>query len=125
MRRGAMEAFETLSRLPNKHERYVFIDPTNGEPWQDTDRLRLRFRALCAKAGVRYRNPYQTRHTFASTLLASGKPSFYVQTQMGHSSLKMIEERYARWIDQGRSKQSRMKLDAFFSLDDDVDAIDN
>jgi integrase len=36
------------------------------------------------KAGLKYRNPYQTRHTFASTLLSRGENQLWITQQMGH-----------------------------------------
>ena len=50
------------------------------------------------KAGVRYRRPYQTRHTYASMMLTAGEPLGWVAGQMGHSDLNMLGRVYARWI---------------------------
>lgn len=36
------------------------------------------------KAGVRYRYPYQMRHTFASQALSAGENAMWVARQMGH-----------------------------------------
>lgn len=116
MRLASYEALRSLSGEPKKHQKYVFIDERAGKPWQDTGALLRRFRLLCQKSDVRYRNPYQTRHTFASTLLASGNDQFYVATQMGHASVQVLFDRYARWIDQGASPHARAELDSFFSL---------
>lgn len=50
------------------------------------------------KAGVRYRNPYQTRHTYASMMLSAGENSLWVAKQMGHKDTEMIIKNYGRWI---------------------------
>jgi len=50
------------------------------------------------KAGVRYRNPYQTRHTFASMMLSAGENIAWVSAQMGHSNVLITAKAYARWI---------------------------
>ncbi|EKD73099.1 MAG: hypothetical protein ACD_45C00462G0002 [uncultured bacterium] len=50
------------------------------------------------KAGVRYRNPYQTRHTYASMLLSAGENPLWVAKQMGHQNTEMIIKHYGRWI---------------------------
>ncbi|MBN4053362.1 tyrosine-type recombinase/integrase [Haliea sp. AH-315-K21] len=51
------------------------------------------------KAGLKYRNPYQTRHTYASILLSSGKNPLWVAQQMGHKDWGMIRKVYGRWIE--------------------------
>lgn len=50
------------------------------------------------KAGVRYRNPYQTRHTYASMMLMAGEHVMWVAKQMGHTNWSLTAERYSRWI---------------------------
>lgn len=47
---------------------------------------------------VTYRNPYQTRHTFASLLLMQGEPVTWVADQLGHKNLQMVIMRYGRWV---------------------------
>jgi integrase len=44
---------------------------------------------------VRYRNPYQTRHTYASTLLQAGEVP---QWEMGHKDWTFTLRTYWRWI---------------------------
>ena len=53
---------------------------------------------LLKRAGVRYRNPYQMRHTFASTLLTAGANPFWIATQLGHVDGEMVFKIYGRWI---------------------------
>lgn len=82
--------------LENKR---VFHNPQTNKAW-DTDsqiRKNLWIPAL-KKAGVEYRNPYQTRHTYASTLLSNGENPMWVASQMGHSDWGMIRQVYGRWI---------------------------
>ncbi len=50
------------------------------------------------KAGVRYRRPYQTRHTCASMMLSVGEHPMWVASQMGHSDWTMIARVYGRWM---------------------------
>lgn len=50
------------------------------------------------RAGVRYRNPYQTRHTYASMMLSAGENIAWISRQMGHSSILMTTKAYARYI---------------------------
>ena len=47
---------------------------------------------------MRYRRPYQTRHTYASMMLSAGESPMWVAQQMGHSDWTMIARVYGRWI---------------------------
>ena len=47
---------------------------------------------------MRYRNPYQTRHTYASMMLSAGENSLWVAKQMWHRDTEMIIKNYGRWI---------------------------
>jgi hypothetical protein len=47
------------------------------------------------KAGVRYRKPYQTRHTYASMMLMAGRARYVGCEQMGHTDWSLIVKRYS------------------------------
>ena len=49
-------------------------------------------------ANVRYRNPYQTRHTYASMMLSAGEHPMWVARQMGHAAWTMIARVYGKWM---------------------------
>lgn len=90
--------------LDQKHFTYssgsrVFNNPNTNKPWETDAQIRrtLWIPAL-EKAGVEYRTPYQTRHTYASTLLSAGEPPMWVANQMGHKDWAMIRRVYGRWI---------------------------
>jgi integrase len=51
-------------------------------------------------AKIRYREPEQLRHTFASTLLSRNAPLLYVQGQGGWRSASVLLRVYARWMPQ-------------------------
>jgi integrase len=50
------------------------------------------------KAGVRYRNPYQTRHTYTSMMLSAGESLPWLSDQMGHSNVLTTAKIYAKFI---------------------------
>src|SRR5437870_6834449 len=50
------------------------------------------------KAGVRYRKPYQTRHTYASMMLMANEHVMWVAKQMGHTDWSFTARTYARFI---------------------------
>lgn len=83
----------------------VWINPRTGEPWTTESQIRKTLWApLCKRAGVRYRNAYQMRHTFASTLLTNGANPFWLASQMGHEDVEMVFRVYGKWIDSNYQK---------------------
>lgn len=79
----------------------VFYDPRTGRSWKDDQALRKVYWYPTLRAlGIRQRNPYQTRHTFASHLLSRGENPLYVAAQMGHRDWGMIRKVYGRYIRQ-------------------------
>jgi integrase len=77
----------------------IFLNPRTSEPWTGDQPIRrtLWGHAL-RRAGVRYRRPYQTRHTYASMMLSAGESPLWVAQQMGHADWTMIARVYGRWI---------------------------
>ncbi|MXS85326.1 site-specific integrase [Nitrosomonas sp. HPC101] len=77
----------------------VFHNPLTSKPWDGSQQIRKTcWTPLLKKAGVKYRNPYQTRHTYASMMLSAGEQLAWVSTQMGHSNVLVTINTYARWI---------------------------
>ncbi|MBY0473461.1 MAG: hypothetical protein K2Q13_00180 [Nitrosomonas sp.] len=56
------------------------------------------------RADFKYHNPYQTRHTFTSTLLSRGENPMWVAQQMGHKDWGQIRKIYGRYIPQKQDK---------------------
>jgi integrase len=96
------KALEALMIILNSkyYDSYrVFIDPKTLTTYKYADGLRKYvWKPTLLKVGVRYRYPYQCRHTFASTMLSQGKNPMWVASQMGHVGLKMINDVYGRWL---------------------------
>jgi len=77
----------------------VFQNPRTLERWAGDQPIRKTLWAHAVKkAGVRYRRPYQTRHTYASMMLSAGEHPMWVAGQMGHSDWTMIARVYGRWM---------------------------
>lgn len=112
---GAWEALQRQQERTRLAGGRIWRDARTGAPWRREEALRKRFKTICGLAGVRYRNPYQTRHTFGSVLLAAGYPELLVARWMGHASVEPLRRNYARWIEQGSDPETRVKLTAFFS----------
>lgn len=79
----------------------VFHNPRYHKPWKDDQAIRRTvWIPALERAGIKYRNPYQTRHTFASTLLSRGEHHMQIAEEMGHKDWGMIRKNYGRWIPQ-------------------------
>lgn len=80
----------------------VFNNPgwrgRGGGRWKGDDQIWEAWRTTLKHASVRYRNPYQTRHTYASMMLSAGESEMWVANQMGHASTAPIRRNYGRWI---------------------------
>lgn len=91
----------------------VFFNPLTGKPWTGDQQIRKSFWIpLLKRANVRYRNPYQTRHTFASMMLSAGENIAWLSQQMGHSNVLITARTYARWIP-ANTQQGSKALDMF------------
>lgn len=106
---NAVEALERQA-LITAGRSHVFICPETDEPFYNEKPPRLRFNAALEHLGMRPRRAYNTRHTYATLLLTSGVNPFFAAGQMGHS-LQMLLKRYAKWIDQDKSRAEIAKLD--------------
>ena len=84
-------------------ETYVFPNADGGPLDLTNLRVRIWFPTL-RRAGLRVRNLYQTRHTFASLMLQAGEDPAWIARLMGHTTTRMLFERYSRFI-QYRTRQ--------------------
>jgi integrase len=77
----------------------IFQNPKTGKCWENDSQIRkTAWIPAIKRAEIPYRNPYQTRHTYASMLLSAGEEPMWVAQQMGHKDWGMIRKRYGRWI---------------------------
>lgn len=77
----------------------VWLNPRTGNPWESDAQIRKTlWQPLCLRAGVRYRNPYQVRHTYASGELTAGANPWYIAQQLGHVDVQMVFATYGKFI---------------------------
>jgi len=92
--------FETLKSLQEKQQgkyELVFVSP-KGEPINNSNFLNRVWKPLLNLCGLKYRRPYQTRHTAATLWLAAGENPSWIAQQMGHSNTDMLFKVYARYV---------------------------
>jgi integrase len=77
-----------IFQYPRKCERWAGDKPIRESMWT----------SLLKGAGVLYRKPYQTRHTYASMMLMAGESPMWVASQMGHTDWSLTAKRYTKWI---------------------------
>jgi len=94
--RRALLAQKEYTFLQDKE---VFHDSLHAKPWVGDQPIRKRWTAILRKAGVRYRRPYQTRHTYASMMLTSGEQLGWFSKQLGHKNANVTTSIYAKWIE--------------------------
>lgn len=67
--------------------------------WYTTMSFRSNWIKIIRRCGVRYREMYQTRHTYACWLLTAHGNIGYIAKQLGHKDVNMVTKRYGKWMD--------------------------
>lgn len=89
----------------------VFHDPRKGAAWADEKAWKKRCWVPCLKRlGIRWRPPYNTRHTYATQLLMADVKAARAAKWMGHSR-QVFDSTYARWLDGARDDYEMEKLE--------------
>lgn len=92
----------------------VFINPITDKPFVGDQAIRKSlWQPALKKAGVTYRRPYQTRHTYASMMLSAGEPLAWVSKQLGHSNVLMTAQVYATYIPDSQPDAGQRAVDLF------------
>lgn len=100
---AAREAIDAMRALTQTAGDRVFVNErsTRKDRAWDEKRLAQVWRRAHKGTGIKYRNPYQLRHTFASQLLSQGENLAYISKLLGHKTVEMAQRTYARWISEG------------------------
>ncbi len=96
---GAAAALNAQKQFTYLKGEEIFQNPNHNQRWEGDEPIRKSMWAhVIKRAGVRYRNPYQTRHTYASMMLSAWEHPMWVAKQMGHSDWAMIARVYGKWM---------------------------
>ncbi len=89
----------------------VFQDPRYGTPWIDERAFRRSYWTPTLKRlEIRYRRPYNMRHTYATVMLMSGMNNSWCAKQLGHS-IEMFQRTYSKWLDGDQNDREMEKLE--------------
>ncbi|HEK0447702.1 TPA: DUF3596 domain-containing protein [Proteus mirabilis] len=95
----AMKALNEQKQFTFMKDGVIFEDPKTERAWASADAIRKKaWVPTLRKAGVRYRNPYQTRHTFATRNISQGVNLFWLAGQMGHKGPEMLFRHYGSYL---------------------------
>ena len=90
----------------------VFHDPRYGANWSDERAFRRSYWTPTLKVlGIRYRRPYNMRHTYATLMLMADMNPSMCAKQLGHS-IEMFLKTYTKWIDGEQNDREMDKLEA-------------
>lgn len=118
----AIDALKAQKAYTFLQDGRVFHNPKTDKPWESSQQIRrTAWTPLLKKAGVRYRNPYQTRHTYASMMLSQGENIMWVSKQMGHVDIEMVMKTYGRWIPDHSAQSGYKPVHDWDSHLDDLD----
>jgi integrase len=95
----ALSTLKAQLKLNTGMQERIFLNPKTNEPWRDDRAIYHNcWQPSVKMSGVKFRKQYNTRHTYASTMLTENKPIAWVAKQLGHSDIGMTLSTYARWI---------------------------
>lgn len=96
---NALLALNSQKEFSFEKSDYVFLDPKTKKPWSGANAIRKKaWIPTLEKANIRYRNPYQTRHTFATMHISQGANLFWLAKQMGHKGPEMLFRNYGSYL---------------------------
>jgi integrase len=110
----ALQRQRAHTQIRNEH---VFLDPRYDLPWLEERAFRRSFwEPTLRRLGMRYRPPYNTRHSYATMMLMAGMRPAYCAKQLGHS-VEMFLRTYAKWLDGDHDALEMNRLEAALAPD--------
>lgn len=68
--------------------------------------LKWIWKKVLVDCNLKYRNIYQTRHSFASNMLSNKEDIFWVSQMLGHKSINITSEKYSKYIKSTRERKT-------------------
>jgi len=89
----------------------VFQDPRTSKPWHSEEAFtRVYWAPILKRLGIRYRRPYNMRHSYATGMLMAGMTPAFCARQLGHT-VEMFLRTYAKWIDGSQNDLEMARLE--------------
>jgi integrase len=111
-----VQFFENLTAGRSRDEPMLSRD--DGEPWRSGMQDRP-MRAACARAGIKAASFHSLRRSYASAAVRAGVHMQMVAANLGHSTIRMLEEHYAHHSPEERLTAVQGKMATPFGLLDD------
>lgn len=112
----SLEALTRQCRFTERLGATIFHDPRYGSRWEDERAFRRSFwTPILSRLGIRYRRPYNMRHSYATAMLMAGMTPAFCARQLGHSVDTFLAT-YAIWLDGRHDAIEMARIEAF--LDD-------
>jgi integrase len=108
---AALKRQEARSRLAGKQ---VWLNPVTGKSYADEQAQWKAWGGAIKALGLRYRVPYNTRHTCATIMLMAGANPAWCAKQLGHS-VEMFFRVYSKWIDGADRGKELAKVERFLT----------
>nr|VVV06362.1 Putative defective protein IntQ [Aliivibrio wodanis] len=113
-----VDALKVHKRTAYMKDKFVFTN-SKRKPLNYQVVSRSVWYPALVKAKLRPRNPYQTRHSFATLLLASGESPEWIANQMGHTTTTMLFRVYSRYVP-NLTRRDGSAFAAFLSMGGEV-----
>lgn len=111
----ALAALKRQKELTFLHSEYVFLND-QGKQWEHESFRKHRWQTRIIKsAGVRYRYPYQLRHTFATKHISQEVNLWKIASWLGHKSVEMLYRHYGNFIE--AYEKTKTEKDGSFGTD--------
>jgi len=109
----AIRAINQQAKLTSKKTGLIFKNPNTDNAWTYQP-ISNRWKAALDHASIKYRKPYNTRHTFATLMLKSGETDLYsVSTALGHKDIATTTAAYVGAYS-GEANLSTIVMDKMF-----------
>ncbi|MFH0812068.1 MAG: site-specific integrase [Pseudomonadota bacterium] len=97
-----------------KNELDLVFPNENGKPIDCNNMVKYHFHPALRRAGLRRIRFHDLRHTYTTLLIAQGEHPKYIQTQMGHSSIKVTMDTYGHLMESvNREASKRLEMTVF------------
>ena len=106
----ALKALNRQKKFTFGKGKLVFLKPNGGE-YKDSSQAGDSWRRYVKKTNVPYRNLYQLRHTYATTLLEAGEDEGLVFKQLGHKTSETLNRVYKSYIKKNTKSEFIIKGD--------------